>query len=51
MATLDDLTTAIADLKTSVDALIAKPPAAVDVQPQVDAVNAIKADVDAAVAS
>ncbi len=49
LATLADLDTAIAELKTSVDTLIAQEPVPPDVQPQVDAVNAIKAEVDAAV--
>ncbi len=49
LATLADLDVAISDLKTSVDTLVAQEPTPPDVQPQVDAVNAIKAEVDAAV--
>jgi hypothetical protein len=51
-----DLDQKIADLKTSVDALIAlsstpPAPAAVDLQPEADAVDALKVEVDAAVAA
>ena len=51
-ATIDDAIAAVSALKVSVDALIAKagqPPVQVDLQPVVDAVNAVKAEVDAAV--
>lgn len=49
MLDLAGLTAKIADLKTSVDALIALPsnPAPVDLQPAGDAVDALKAEVDA----
>lgn len=48
MIDLPTLLAGIADLKTSTDALLARPsnPAPVDLQPALDAVTAIKAEVD-----
>ena len=48
LATIADLDVAIAQLDSDVKALIAKEPVPVDVQPQVDAVNAVDAEVQGA---
>ena len=50
LASIDDLNASIAQLDADVKALVAKgSPAPEDLQPQVDAVNAIDAEVNAAV--
>lgn len=48
--TIAELSVALDGLKTSVDALIAKPAAPADVQAEFDKVAALKAEVDAALA-
>lgn len=45
--TQDEVLAKLAALKTSVEALLALPPAQTDLQPLGDAVDAIKAEVDA----
>lgn len=45
--TQDEVLAKLAALKTSVEALLALPPAQADLQPLGDAVDAIKAEVDA----